>query len=223
MMYENREQAGRLLAARLQQHVGKDVVVIALPRGGLPVAREVANALQAPLDILVAKKIGAPGNPEFAIGAVTARGNRVLNDEALIVLGVGPHYIMDKTREMSLAATRREAMLRANRPAERLAGRTVIVVDDGVATGMTMRAALLDLREQKAGRVIVAVPVIAPDTLRALRRLADEVVAMAAPEPFHAIGQFYLDFAQVSDEEARAILVGAARVAAKGSNHQLRS
>ncbi len=208
MMYENREQAGRLLAARLMQHFGKDVLVIALPRGGLPVGREVADALEAPLDILVAKKIGAPGNPEFAIGAVTARGNRVLNDEAIIALGVGPHYIMDKTREQGQAATRREAFLRANRPAERVAGRTVILVDDGVATGMTMRAALLDLRDQKAERVIIAVPVAAPDTLRALRRLADEVVALASPEPFHAIGQFYRDFSQVSDEEARTILVG---------------
>ena len=214
MLFRDRKDAGLALAARLAPLRGKNVVVVALPRGGLPIGRAVADALGAPLDILVARKIGAPGNEEFAIGAVTARGHRVLNEEAIETYGISMHYVDEITERQKHAAAEREAWMRGVRPKVSLEGKIALLVDDGVATGMTMQAALHDARNEEPARLIVAIPVIARRALAELEVLADEVIRLHVPEPFHAVGQFYMDFTQVTDAEARAILVGTGAAAA---------
>lgn len=205
MIFTTREAAGRMLASKLQEHRG--ALVLALPRGGLPVASPIAAALGGTLDVLVARKLGAPGQDEFAIGAVTAQGDRVLNEQALRHLWLPPGYLERKTAEQQEVARRREAFFRGVRAPEPLAGRVVILVDDGVATGMTMRAAIAAARRQAPARLVVAAPVMAPDTYRELATLADEVVALAVPAGFRAVGQFYENFPQLSDEEARDVLL----------------
>lgn len=206
MRFQDRVTAGRMLAQRLGPYAPGTAVVLGLPRGGLPVGRQVARALGAPLDVLVAKKIGAPGNPEFAIGAVTARGSRVLNRNALSWLPVPPGYVEDESQALETQARRREAFFRDGRAPVPLTGKTVIVVDDGIATGMTILAALEDVRRQGPAKLVVAAPIIAPDTYRRLAQVADAVVAVTMPENFIAIGQFYDDFTQVTDDEAKACL-----------------
>lgn len=208
--YRNREAAGRLLARELSEYRGQDVVVLGLPRGGMVVAAPVAEALGAPLDVLVARKIGAPTNPEFAIGAISSHGQVVLNDAALRHVALPPGYLDEEADRQRRLARQREAALRGMRPMEPLAGKTAILVDDGIATGMTVMAAIADLRAAEAARrpraIVVAAPVIAPDTLRTLARQVDRVVALAAPDPFYAVGQFYEDFTQTTDEEVQALL-----------------
>lgn len=211
MIFKNREEAGRLLANRLSTCQGQDVVVLALPRGGLPVARPIADRLGAPLDILVARKIGAPGNEEFAIGAVSARGERVLNEQALRQVMLPPGYLERKTEEQRALAHKRETYFRGVQAAMPLEGKVAILVDDGIATGMTMRAAIADARAQKPRKIIVAAAVIAPETYAELQALVDEVVVLDVPEVFFAISQFYEHFPQVSDEEARDVLLASRR------------
>ncbi len=211
MIFKNRQEAGMRLAERLTAYRGPDSVVLALPRGGLPVALPIAEALGSPLDVIVAKKIGAPENEEFAIGAVTAQGHRVLNDLAIRDLLLPPGYLESKTQEQQRLAEERERLLRGVRPRVPLAGKIAILVDDGIATGMTVRAAIAEARSQNPKKVVVAAPVIAPDTLVDLRSLADEVVVLDAPRFFWAISQFYEDFAQVSDQQARDLLAARAR------------
>lgn len=211
MIFPNRQQAGVLLARRLAEFRDADPVVLALPRGGLPVARPVAEALAAPLDVVLARKIGAPHNEEYAIGAVTARGHRVLNERALRQVLLPPGYLEEATEAQRRVAAEREARYRGLRPAQPLAGRTAILVDDGIATGMTMRAAIADVRAQAPRQVVVAAPVMPPDTYDEMERLADRVVALLVPPDFYAVGQFYEDFMQVSDEEAEALLAAGAR------------
>lgn len=210
MPFEDRLDGGKRLAERLMPYRGQDVVVLGLPRGGVVTARPVAEALGAPLDVLVARKIGAPGQEELAIGAVTARGTRVLNELVLRHLLLPPGYLESETERQRRVAETRELALRNFRPAEPLAGRVVIVVDDGIATGMTMRAAIADAQAQRPSKLVVAAPVIAPDTFEVMTRLADEVVAVEVPQAFYAVGQFYRDFTQTTDEEVRQLL--AARV-----------
>lgn len=209
MMFDDRADAGRQLAAKLSSWRRPDTVVLGLPRGGVVTAREVARFLEAPLDIRVARKIGAPWQPEFAIGAVTARGTRVLNQEALRMLLLPPGYLDRATAAQQAEAQDRERRLRDGRPALPLAGKTVILVDDGVATGMTMLAAIRDVRADGPARIIVAAPVIAPPTVPELANEADAVVAVATPEPFMAVGMFYASFSQTTDDEVRAILSSA--------------
>lgn len=206
MWFDDRADAGRLLSDDLRRLKSQRPVVLGLPRGGVVTARPVADALQAPLDVLVARKIGAPSNPEYAIGAVTARGTRVLNEEALRQLLVPPGYLEAAAREQQQEAQRREHLFRAGRPPIALRDRVVILVDDGIATGMTMFAAIADVRKESPQTVVAAAPVIAPDTYQKLLHMADEVVALAIPDEFYAVGQFYRDFTQTSDEEVVALL-----------------
>lgn len=211
MIFPNREQAGIQLARRLSDCRDARPVVLALPRGGLPIGRAVADAIGAPLDVVVARKIGAPGNEEFAIGAVTARGQRVLNEQALRYVVLPPGYLDRTTEAQRRVAEAREASYRGIHPHEDLAGRTAILVDDGIATGMTMRAAIEDVRARSPRQVVVAAPVMPPDTYAELSRLADRVVALEVPGDFQAVGQFYRDFTQVTDEEAEALLAARPR------------
>lgn len=210
MIFQTRQQAGQLLGRRLADFKDASPVVLALPRGGLPIGRAVAEALNAPLDVVVARKIGAPGNPEYAIGAVTARGHRVLNEHALRQVLLPPGYLEKATEAQRRVAEAREARYRGLRAPTPLAGRTAILVDDGVATGMTMRAAIADVRAQAPAQLVVAAPVMPPDTYEQMKSLADRVVPLLVPPDFFAVGQFYADFAQVTDEEAEALLVAAA-------------
>lgn len=206
MKFKNRAAAGRQLAEALEEYRGADTVIIGLPRGGMAVARPVADALGAPLDFVSARKLGAPGNPEYAIGAVTAAGTRVLNSPALRMSWLPPGYLEEETARQRALAVQREAMLREVAPAQPLEGQVLVVVDDGVATGMTMFAALAELRTHRPKALIAAAPVIAPDTFQALERVADRVVALGLPADFSAVGLFYDVFDQVTDEEARALL-----------------
>jgi predicted phosphoribosyltransferase len=209
IIFSDRQEAGRELASKLEAYRGRDVVVVGLPRGGLPVAREVADHFGWPLDILVARKIGAPDHPEFAIGAVTANGTRVLNEAALRGVMLPPGFLEATSDDQTFKAKEREAMMREGRPALPLEGRIVVLVDDGVATGMTLRAAIADVRRQEPSAIVVAAPVIAPETFDALRHEVDDVVAVSVPALFFAVGQFYVDFNQVTDAEAKACLVKA--------------
>lgn len=211
MMWRDRTDGGRALAQALMAYKGRDVVVIGLPRGGVVVAAPVAEALGAPLDVRVAKKIGAPGQEELAIGAVTSSGTRVLHEELLRQMLLPPGYIAQATEAARLSAHAREQDLRHLRPAEPLKGRIVILVDDGVATGMTMFAAVADVATEDPAEIVVAAPVMAPHTAEALAARVDRVVALSQPRDFMAVGQFYQDFRQTEDAEVRALLGGAVR------------
>ena len=212
--FENRREAGRALAARLRTYAGRsDVVVLALPRGGVPVAFPVAEALDAPLDLFLVRKLGPPGHRELAMGAIASGGIRVLNDEVVNWYGITPEAIDAVAREEELELMRREAAYREGRDGVPLEGRIVILIDDGLATGSTMMAAVKAVRQRQPAKLIVAVPVGAPDTCDALSTIADEVVCVRTPEPFSAVGQWYLDFDQTSDEEVRQLLRAHARTA----------
>lgn len=200
MRFEDRRDAGRQLAPLLVPWRDQDTVVVALPRGGVPVALEVAEQLGAPLDVLVARKLGAPGHEELGIGAI-APGATVLDHEAIRYLRVPDDYLTRTIDREGRELARREALYREGRPAVPVAGRTVIVVDDGLATGVTARAAVASLRARQPRRVIFAAPVCAPETAARLRREADEVVCVSCPEDFQAVGLWYRDFRPTEDAE----------------------
>ena len=208
--FHDRRHAGRVLAEALEDYRGRpNLLVLALPRGGTPVAFEVAHALDALLDIFVVRKIGFPGHEEYAIGAIASGGVRVMNP--LPGATVSPEAIAKVVAREEAELTRREQFYRGTRPAVSVAGRTVIVVDDGLATGSTMQAALIALRQQRPLHLAVAVPVGAREAREMLRQKADDVVCVAAPEPFRAVGVWYEAFAQTSDEEVTALLDEARR------------
>ena len=208
---EHRRAAGRELATRLAQYAGRnDTVVLALPRGGVPVAFEVAEALDAPLDVLLVRKLGFPGREELAMGAIAAGGVTVLNEELIREFGITPREVNAAILREQEELDRRERSYRAGPPLP-VRGKTVLLVDDGLATGSTMRAAATALRRLGAARVVLAVPVGARETCEALRDAADEVVCAHVPAPFVGVGEWYDDFAQVADDEVRALL-SAARV-----------
>lgn len=212
--FEDRKEAGRALAARLRQYAGRsDVVVLALPRGGVPVAAPVADALDAPLDLFLVRKLGTPGHRELAMGAIASGGIRVLNDDVVKWYGIPPAAIDAVAREEEQELVRREATYREGREAPPLEGKIVILIDDGLATGSTMMAAVKAVRQRHPARIIVAVPVGARDTCEALATVADEVVCVRMPEPFSAVGQWYLDFDQTTDEEVRRLLRAHTRTA----------
>jgi putative phosphoribosyl transferase len=204
--FRDRVDAGMQLAELLVAYRGQDALVLGIPRGGVPVAAEVARRLDAELDMVVARKLGAPHQPELAIGAVTADGGRYLNDVRVTEADVTDEYLESVTVAEMAEARRREERFRGQRAAPRIAGRTVIVVDDGLATGATLRAALRSLRKRGPARLIVAIPVGPPSTCDALRTEADEVIALCEPEPFLAVGLYYQDFRATSEREIERLL-----------------
>ena len=207
MRFHDRREAGRLLAERLARYVGTDdLLVLGLPRGGVPVAFEVARALRAPLDVFVVRKLGVPGHAELALGAVASGGVRVLNEDVVAAVGLDKDAI-ERVAERELAEVeRREREYRGGRPPLELRAKVAILVDDGLATGASMRAAALAARELGPKQVIVAVPVAADHTCDEFRHDVDEVVCAFTPEPFYAVGLWYENFEQTSDEEVRELL-----------------
>jgi putative phosphoribosyl transferase len=221
--FSDRVDAGRRLARRLEHFRGADVVVVGLPRGGVPVAFEVAQHLRAPLDVIVVRKLGVPFQPELGMGAIGEDGIRVINDEVANMAGVTPGEIALVERRERAELNRRARLFRGDRPRVSLRGRTVIIVDDGIATGSTARAACRVARAHEAARVILAVPVAPPDWAARFRGEADELICVATPEPFFAIGQWYTDFSQTSDEEVLGCLTRAsnASVDSAGSDEDV--
>ncbi|MGH3017236.1 MAG: phosphoribosyltransferase [Gaiellaceae bacterium] len=206
--FRDRAEAGQELGERLgEKYAGrKDVLVLALPRGGVVVGREVAERLDAPLDILVVRKLGFPGQSELAMGAIASGGVRVLNEALLDQTGVSQALVDDVVARELVELERREALYRGGRPPLDVVGETILVVDDGLATGSTMLAAVQALRSLGAGRVVVAVPTAPRQTCEALDGVADEVVCLRQPDPFYAVGLSYVDFAEVTDDEVRSLL-----------------
>ncbi|SFM73683.1 putative phosphoribosyl transferase [Marinobacter pelagius] len=199
---KDRITAGRALAKAMANYRDRqDLLVLALPRGGVPVAYELAEALHAPLDLMLVRKLGSPGQQELAMGAIASGGVRVLNEELVSYLHVSEETLEKVAVREQKELERRERAYRGDRPWPEILGKCVILVDDGVATGATMRVAIKALRKQNPKEVVVAVPVAPPDTIEVLRREADDVVCLAMPEPFTAIGLWYVNFSQVSDEE----------------------
>ena len=210
-MFRDRADAGRQLAGRLGVYAGRDDVrVLGLPRGGVPVAAEVARSLGAPLDVFLVRKLGVPGHEELAMGAIASGGVRVLNDDVVRALHIPASEIERATSRAAAELRRREDLYRGDRPPVDVRARTVILVDVGLATGSTMRAAAAAVRLLEPARTVVAVPVAAPETSAALRREVDEVVGVLLPESFYAVGAWYEDFAQTTDAEVRRCLCEAA-------------
>jgi len=205
--FRDRTEAGELLASKLLRYAGRpDVQVLALPRGGVPVALEVAKALKAPLDVFVVRKLGVPGHEELAMGALATGGVRVLNRDVVESLRI-PRALIDAVSAQELQElSRRERLYRDDRPPPQIRNHTVILVDDGLATGSTMRAAVEALRKLHPSRIIVAVPTAAPSTCDEFRSEVDELVCAETPQPFYAVGAWYEDFSQVSDDQVRKIL-----------------
>jgi putative phosphoribosyl transferase len=207
--FRDRAEAGHALAERLRRYAGRDdVIVLALPRGGVPVAFEVATALRLPLDVLIVRKLGVPEDPELAMGAIASGGVRVLNKELLEYYPVSPAVIAEVTKRELLELERRERSYRDERPAQGVEGRTVILVDDGIATGTTMRSAVEALKMRGASTVVVAVPVAPPMAREEFTNLEDHVSfeCVATPDPFVAVGVWYEDFAQTTDEDVSELL-----------------
>ena len=215
-LFRDRREAGRVLAEKLSAYAGRsDVVVLALPRGGVPVGYEVARALGAPLDAFVVRKLGTPGHEELAMGAIGPGGVRFLNEPLRRELGVTDAEVEAVTRAERSELERRERLYRGARAPLDVRGKTAILVDDGLATGSSMRAAIEALRHFEPARIVVAVPTGAPDTCEELRAQVDELVAVITPEAFHAVGLWYQDFYQTSDDEVRDLLARAAQPDAK--------
>jgi putative phosphoribosyl transferase len=204
--FADRATAGKQLAQALTRFKGEDAIVLSIPRGGVVVGFEIAQALDVSLDIIVPRKIGAPDNPELAIGAVTEDGAAILNDSLVRELGVPESFIREESARQREEIVRRLKSYRGNTPYPSLKSRVVIVVDDGIATGYTMKAALASVRKKGAKSVVVAIPVGPPSTIRELEQMADHVVCLYMPEVFYAIGQFYEDFSQTTDDEVKELL-----------------
>jgi putative phosphoribosyl transferase len=208
--FRDRVDAGQRLADSLGAYANRDdVTVLALPRGGVPVGYEVAKRLHVPLDVFVVRKLGVPGYEELALGAIASGGVRVLNQDVVRALRGADEIVETVTASELMELQRREEAYREGRASIEVRGRTVILIDDGLATGATMHAAVQSLRHQEPAKIIVAVPVCAPETCREIQKIADEVVWLFAPEWFHGVGQFYDDFSQTSDDEVRRLLAEA--------------
>ena len=211
-LFQDRTDAGRFLATKLANYAHRpDVLILALPRGGVPVAFEVAKALKAPLDIFLVRKLGVPGQEELAMGAIATGGAIVLNREVVQALGISPEVIDWVTAKELQELRRRERLYRGQRPAPDVRDRTVILIDDGLATGATMRAAVIALRQQGPARIVVAVPTAAPSTCAEFETEVDEIVCAVTPEPFYGVGLWYANFSQTTDEEVRNLLQEAAQ------------
>ena len=208
--FRNRRDAGRRLAAELRTYANRsDVIVLALPRGGVPVGYEVATALDVPLDVFVVRKLGLPWHEELAMGALASGGVRILDDDLIRVARVSTEDIERVTAAEQIELERRERRYRGDRPFPDLTGKTVLLVDDGLATGSTMRAAVAALRQEVPRSIVVAVPVAAPATCDAFRDIADDIVCAVTPEPFRAVGLWYDDFSQTTDAEVHELLAQA--------------
>jgi predicted phosphoribosyltransferase len=207
MVFANREDAGRNLASRLVEYANReDVIVLGIPRGGVPVAYEVARALDLPMDIFVLRKLGVPGHEELAFGAIGSGGVRVLDREIVVALGLSELDIDLVTRAERIELARRERLYRGGRPPLDVRGKTVILVDDGIATGSSLRAGVLALRQMQPAGIVIAAPVAPPSAANRLRMEADDVVCVETPEMFYGVGQFYRDFSQTSDKEVNELL-----------------
>ena len=218
-VFHDRYDAGRHLAEKLTKYAGRDdVIVLGLPRGGVPVAFEIARHLGIPLDVFIVRKIGVPGFEELAIGAIASGGVRVLNDEVVRMLPDALHVIDQATAREQIELERREKLYRNDRPPLDLHNRTVILVDDGLATGATMRAAVNALRKKGAAHIVIAVPVGAPETCREFETEVDETICAVAPSYFEAVGQFYDDFSQTTDDEVRELLSRATQGTGSGGS-----
>jgi putative phosphoribosyl transferase len=204
--FTDRVQAGKKLATALTEYRGKDVVVLGIPRGGVVVAKEVAAALEAPLDIVVTRKIGAPGEPEYALGAVSQEGDAMMDARAAESLGATREYLDGQIREKKEEVRQRMETFRGDSPYPDLKGKVVIIVDDGIATGSSVEAAVMSVKKRSPKEVVVAVPVAPPDTVESLKGDVDRVVCLETPEMFMAIGQFYSRFDQIEDSEVKRIL-----------------
>jgi putative phosphoribosyl transferase len=211
--FRDRGDAGRQVAARLVHYADRpDLIVLALPRGGVPVAFEVARQLEAPLDVFVVRKLGVPGHEELAMGAIATGGARVLNEEVVARLAISPETVDAAARQEAAEVARRERLYRGDRPPPQLGGRIVVLVDDGLATGATMRAAVAAVRQQQPERIVVAVPAAAPETCAMLSTEVDELICVLTPDPFVAVGFWYENFAQTGDDAVRELLERAAGV-----------
>jgi putative phosphoribosyl transferase len=210
MLYKDRFEAGRILARRLAHYAGNpDTLVLGLARGGVPVAFEVAQALGAPLDVFIVRKLGVPGQEELAMGAIAPGGVTIINDYIVSRLNIAPQAIEAAIEVEIKELARRERMYRAQRPPLDSTGRIIILIDDGLATGSTMRAAVVALKKSGVARLVLAVPVAAPQTCDELGAEVDEVICEAMPEPFYGVGRWYQEFPQTSDEEVRHLLARA--------------
>jgi predicted phosphoribosyltransferase len=220
MLFRDRTEAGRQLAAKLAAYADRsDVLILALPRGGVPVAFEVAQALGAPLDVFLVRKLGVPGHEELAMGAIASGGVRVLNEDVVRMLRIPDDVIDAVAAEEQQELMRRERAYRGDRPPPQVRGKTVILIDDGLATGSTMRAAVAALRQQGPARIVVAAPVGAPETCAEFQEEADEVVCARTPEPFYAVGLWYGVFSQTTDEKVHELLGRAAEEHAPAYGH----
>lgn len=217
----DRIEAGQALASALSfWRQQSDVIVLALPRGGVPVGEEIARALGVRLDLMLVRKLGVPGNRELAMGAIASGGVQVLNDHVLRYLDIAPEDIASAARHETAELQRRDQLYRGSRPVSLLRGQHVILVDDGLATGATMRAAIQAVRQQIPAEIIVAIPVGAPDSVAQVAKLVDQIVCPFTPEPFSSIGQWYMDFDQVSDQEVQELLQQAWEREAAAGHHQ---
>lgn len=206
MIFADRADAGKQLATRLAAYAGPETRVLALPRGGVPVGFQVARGLGSPLDVFIVRKLGAPGREELALGAIASGGIKVLNWETIEALGVTDATVDEIARRESIELERRETTYRGGRPPQDVTGRTVLLVDDGLATGASMYAAVLALRAREPAKIVVAIPVAPQDTVTQLAQYADDVVCIAMPRPFRGVGAWYADFRQVTDEEVTELL-----------------
>lgn len=214
--FKDREQAGELLARRLTAYTGRsDVIVLALPRGGVPVGAAVARKLGVPLDVLLVRKLGLPGREEYAMGAIASGGHCILQAEVLSALDIPPQVIEVVSQREMQEIKRREKLYRADRPAPQLREHVVILVDDGLATGSTMKVAVHVVREANPAKLIVAVPVAPIEACEKLKAEADEIICLSMPDPFHAVGMWYENFAQTTDEEVKSLLDEAGKVQAQ--------
>jgi predicted phosphoribosyltransferase len=219
--FPNRAEAGRQLAEKLETYTGRDnVIVLGLPRGGVPVAYEVAKRLRAPLDVFIVRKLGVPGFEELAAGAIASGGVRVLNEDVVRAIPYASEAIEAVTAKETAELERREQIYREGRSAPELRDKIVILVDDGLATGATMRAAVKALRQRRASKIVMAVPVGPPDTCQELSQEADEAICLNTPPFFQAVGQYYEDFSQTSDDDVRELLARAANAGALGDEQE---
>lgn len=206
ILFENRKDAGEKLASKLEKFGNKKIMVLAIPRGGVVVGYEIAKKLHAPLDIIVPRKLRAPNQPEYAIGAITEDGNIILNEHAVTSLNISEEYIKHESQIQKMEIDRRLRTYKGNQKIPNLTGYYVIVVDDGIATGATMKAALVSVKKRGAKSVILAIPVASPRALNMLQNDADETICLYIPESFYAIGQFYNSFDQNTDQEVKELL-----------------